>query len=818
MKKTYIAAILIAITANSASAQQTVTIPYQAGQSWPATGQAYQSHVPQVQYRQTPVQQSYPQSSSYGVQPAPYVPQGQYYTVPQTVVQPTVPATPSPTATTSVLPQAVGQQNQLQQAQVVAPSRAPAPAPSIPPQPGDFIVPAPTAVVAQPVQPVEVGVLETQQPQELTAVDPVDQAVVPSDTLSAPALSESEGVVAAPTTPSLVALPEPTRPVEAGVLETPEVQEELAVVEKAVSPVDTAPVVVENQSEAEPVIGGRQLGDLTGELVAAPELSHETTPDANNIEDLIAPAVDVDLANIESTEIDSTEQLDEGGTGATELAATEMEVASEARIESTESRSLDSSIESEPLESAVLESAVLAAAPAEEASNNVAQSSDTKQANVPLASTDLKKPESTINTVSRKVGSTTNYSNWFLGLLPMLAIPIIGWLWLRKRKQNAEVNSFANEALSRVNSKPTSSKSVPEKPSQREKLATIARGGSKESPADSSSTVRSRLDELVKSVDRKKSTAGGTSTNERAEVTASTSDFSSCDQFCCIRGIDSNTQEMLHKAGFVRFSDLEKATQSELKVALAGNANQFSSSDFSRWSSLSALAGNGDWDGFETLQASFAAPEVSEVSEERSEQLDVAPATTAVDADDLTKVRGIGPATAELLNGAGIATFEALADAGTVRLQEILKSGGDKFDAIDPSLWCRQAQFQITGTWTRPRIETVKLRAESKAVSPNVTVTTPEYRITEPTLELEGSAKDNDQASSSDSLAEMTGIVGAISKEEAQRLEQLAGEPSQLNDDESALLDQINAIRDIAKSSAESKVSDQADAPTASAE
>ena len=301
MKRTSITAILIAITANSASAQQAVSVPYQAGQSWPAASQAYQ---PQIQY---PVQQSYPQSSS----TVPYTTQGQYYTVPQTVVQPAVPAatTPAattlPAATTRVLPQSVGQQNQLQQSAAV--SRAPAPAPSIPPQPEDLIVPAPTSIVAQPVlqqpqpedltvpaptsivaQPVQqdpqpedlivpaptsiVAQPVQQQPQELA----VDQQIVPG-TLSAPA----------PVTSSLVAQPEPVRPVEESVLKTQGNQEEFAVVEnkestlepvkEAISSPETATAVVENQREEKLAIEG-QLVDLTEELVSAVSYTHLTLP------------------------------------------------------------------------------------------------------------------------------------------------------------------------------------------------------------------------------------------------------------------------------------------------------------------------------------------------------------------------------------------------------------------------------------------------------------------------------------------------------------------------------------------------------------
>ena len=801
MKRTSITAILIAITANSASAQQAVSVPYQAGQSWPAASQAYQ---PQIQY---PVQQSYPQSSS----TVPYTTQGQYYTVPQTVVQPAVPAatTPAattlPAATTRVLPQSVGQQNQLQQSAAV--SRAPAPAPSIPPQPEDLIVPAPTSIVAQPVlqqpqpedltvpaptsivaQPVQqdpqpedlivpaptsiVAQPVQQQPQELA----VDQQIVPG-TLSAPA----------PVTSSLVAQPEPVRPVEESVLKTQGNQEEFAVVEnkestlepvkEAISSPETATAVVENQREEKLAIEG-QLVDLTEELVSVPESSNEITPALTDVEESIAPATDIDFANIDPAE---------AVTEPAELAQTELKVTAEAKAEATEPRLLGSAMESQAMESQAMgadsvETAVIATVPLEstkEASNNVALRSNTKKANAPLAST---APE--------KLQPTTSYGSWWLALLCLLAIPVIGWLAMRKRKRNAEVNSFANEALSRVNSKPSSSKPVAEKPAPRKKLSAIARSGSQESNADSPSPVRSRLDKLVKSIDQKATPAG-----EGKESTKSVGDFSNCDQFCCIRGIDSTTQETLHKAGFVRFSDLEKATQSELEVALSGNDHQFSSSDFSRWSRLSVLAGKGDWAGFEKLQASLAAPK-------GSEQPVTAPADAA--ADDLTKVRGIGPATAELLNGAGITTFRDLADAGTSRLQKILDTGGAKFDAIDPSLWCRQAQFQLSGTWTRPRIETAKF--ESDSVAPNVTVTTPEYRITEPTLEVPDA---DGQA------------VGALSKEEVERLEQLADTPSQLNE-ESALLDQINAIRDIAASSAESKASEAAasaaDAKKASAE
>ena len=780
MKLTPIAAILIAITTKSVSAQQSVSVPYRAEQSWPSASQAYQTQpVPRVQYGQQSYQSQVPQ-----VQPAPHMTQGQYYAIPQTTAQPSAPvATTQVLSTpavepTRVLQQSVDQQNDLQQ---TASNKAPAPAPSIPPQPGDLIVPAPTSIVALP--------------------------------------QSDNNDVGTPATSSLVVQPEPVMPMEERVLETRENQEKLATVE-SVSPLETTTAVVEDRREIEPIIGG-QLGDLTGELAATSESSDEITPavpgiedsiapatdidlanitpaevpstEVPGIEDSIAPATDIDLANITPAEVPSTEVLVEEVVEPAELATTEVEVAVEAKTELSEPRSFNSALEAESDEPTAL-----AVAPFKV---------DTEQTNAAaLASTASKQSRSSTASKQSRSSTSTSYGNWWLALLPILAIPVIGFLALRKYLKNADVNEFANEALSRVNSKSSNSNPAAESPTQRKKLSAIAKVTSKKSNEDSPSPVQSRLEKLIEDIDQKhtvtettktvaepttepvvavaepaavtETAAVATPTRTRSELTTSENDFSKCDQFCCIRGIDSATQETLHKAGYVRFSDLEKATQSELELTLSGNDHQFGSSDFSRWSSLSALAGKGDWAGFEKLQSSFVSPKVSEV---RSEQRVTEP---TVAAEDLTKVRGIGPATAELLQDAGITTFKALAEAGTARLQEILDAGGTKFDAIDPSSWCRQAQFQLSGSWGRTQTATLSLDTDGKSesVAPNVKVTTPTYRMAEPTL-------------AADRLAKMTG------------LEQSADTPSQLKE-ESALLDQINDIRDIATSSAESKVTE----------
>ena len=67
--------------------------------------------------------------------------------------------------------------------------------------------------------------------------------------------------------------------------------------------------------------------------------------------------------------------------------------------------------------------------------------------------------------------------------------------------------------------------------------------------------------------------------------------------------------------------------------------------------------------------------------------------------DDLTKIRGIGPATAKFLNENGITRFEQLADMEETRLQQLLENAGPQFQKIGWSSWSRQAGFASKSDW-----------------------------------------------------------------------------------------------------------------------
>jgi large subunit ribosomal protein L21 len=72
-------------------------------------------------------------------------------------------------------------------------------------------------------------------------------------------------------------------------------------------------------------------------------------------------------------------------------------------------------------------------------------------------------------------------------------------------------------------------------------------------------------------------------------------------------------------------------------------------------------------------------------------------AKVQTEADDLTKIEGIGPKVSEELRKAGISTFEALAKANSDDIQNILDNAG--LTMMDASTWPQQAKLAAKGDW-----------------------------------------------------------------------------------------------------------------------
>ncbi|MEL6674930.1 MAG: helix-hairpin-helix domain-containing protein [Bacteroidota bacterium] len=104
---------------------------------------------------------------------------------------------------------------------------------------------------------------------------------------------------------------------------------------------------------------------------------------------------------------------------------------------------------------------------------------------------------------------------------------------------------------------------------------------------------------------------------------------------------------------------------------------------------------------FQQLLGYGEAGEVKKVVEERLTQVEVALDTAGKESvtesaqDDLTKIKGIGPKVAILLNEAGIHTYAQLVDTPAVKLQEILQQAGSRYRSMDPTPWISMAKESL---------------------------------------------------------------------------------------------------------------------------
>ncbi len=68
-------------------------------------------------------------------------------------------------------------------------------------------------------------------------------------------------------------------------------------------------------------------------------------------------------------------------------------------------------------------------------------------------------------------------------------------------------------------------------------------------------------------------------------------------------------------------------------------------------------------------------------------------------ADDLTKIEGLGPKAAEALEAAGLGTYVDLAQSEADKIKEILTEASSRMAHLDTTSWPKQAQMAADGKW-----------------------------------------------------------------------------------------------------------------------
>ncbi len=197
-----------------------------------------------------------------------------------------------------------------------------------------------------------------------------------------------------------------------------------------------------------------------------------------------------------------------------------------------------------------------------------------------------------------------------------------------------------------------------------------------------------------------KKTAGGNKPTESSDrtsgskkVAAASGKGRSRDDFTTIGGIDRESQQALYDAGYLRFSDLANASRKQLRQVFDGHRRKFKSSELNRWSKQAALAARGEVASAERPVAQQVRDKQASPTSSRSGLSRSASSVSNMSgADDLKKIRGIGPVTQRVLFDCGITRFEQIAQMTSEEISDLFADQKNRFRLQDASTWPEQAR------------------------------------------------------------------------------------------------------------------------------
>ena len=158
-----------------------------------------------------------------------------------------------------------------------------------------------------------------------------------------------------------------------------------------------------------------------------------------------------------------------------------------------------------------------------------------------------------------------------------------------------------------------------------------------------------------------------------------------------IHGIGAAAANLLRESGINSFRKIYEAGPESLRQLFADAGAKFKLVNPATWSQQAQFAMNGDWDGLTRWQTQNSELVAGSETRDQSKQFDF----STVEPDDLTKIRGIGPASQKILFKNGIFRFEQIAGMTGEQLEEIFEEYRERFQLLNPNAWPKQAKAAI---------------------------------------------------------------------------------------------------------------------------
>ena len=161
-----------------------------------------------------------------------------------------------------------------------------------------------------------------------------------------------------------------------------------------------------------------------------------------------------------------------------------------------------------------------------------------------------------------------------------------------------------------------------------------------------------------------------------------------------------------YRRGYYRFEDLSRLEPGKLQSELNDCGLKLDRSASQRWIQNA--------ERFSSASSAQAAGEERNRSGQ-SRQEETASSSRQSSTDDLTKIKGIGPATQKRLHAEGIFSFEQIARLDGQQIAELLGDLNGQFALVDPETWAAQAR-ELCGSSSEFRQES-NLVSEIKELS-----------------------------------------------------------------------------------------------------
>ena len=159
------------------------------------------------------------------------------------------------------------------------------------------------------------------------------------------------------------------------------------------------------------------------------------------------------------------------------------------------------------------------------------------------------------------------------------------------------------------------------------------------------------------------------------------------DDLTRISGVDTASAKLLKNSGIRTFRQLYKAGPERIAQIFENAGNKFKMIDTSQWAPQAKYAMNNDWNGLTQWLEANGNSQSEATNNTRTSQR----RTTTGGQDDLTRIKGIGPAAQKHMRKQGVNTFEDIANMAVEELKSLFSSDS-RFQMLKQDTWPEQAR------------------------------------------------------------------------------------------------------------------------------